>query len=743
MSEWINSEEGQRLYIHYKKEALESLSKSTSDDVFKETLAKAPASSINPTTKNTLSSTSATSTANDPDYHTVAKILEFVHDDLLSTSINATILKMAKNTEILGPSNVNCGVIDGNGNIEEVFEKNYGHFPEEGKHAGIPIRSISKMVIALTTFRLIELIEATDQTQYEEMLSKVESYHGRTNAFTSLSSEVRSTGDNMDSANVLKNDDFSQRGRPFNLDTKLSEFFLEECGSSLLANSTVGDMLSMTTQLDNRLNAMQKASLGLNDHAGFPSYCELNAMNAMQCVAQVICPAYTPIRSDGMVSVLGTIPKSLQKAAETARNQECLDRQSGSQCKHWRSQNWCHERPRLTEHYCQETCGFCIDHETSLSILSNGWMSNDNSFNRKDPLLDRWLENQEEEKRDRYSRVLRGQWIAHDKKKFSKMGERTKQFTFQYSDDTINNKQPSGSNSTDELTYDYSTSCVYDNYSYTLLDAIVLRVTGNSIMAWSLALIADPLNLIDMKRCSSPSEHDYVIDHDGIEDIEDNDKSTNEEQRGIPSQKTIQGCYAAIPKFEQQVDQLEGKRWPRWKGGFESNVWPSTGLIMSSSDLVKVMALILNKGKINVDGKPKELLSAHWLDLMMDRDSTYANKQRTNCQGAKQFALGLGSCFEPDGLEAEHMCLDKNYHVWGSTYGSRLLGLYANKISGLTHTATFEGIVCATTINMSTAEFIFKDKTMRLGERQHTYAHHQAHEIRKLFPLPNRFHTPL
>ena len=43
--------------------------------------------------------------------------------------------------------------------------------------------------------------------------------------------------------------------------------------------------------------------------------------------------------------------------------------------------------------------------------------------------------------------------------------------------------------------------CRYDNYAYTLLDAMVQRRTGRPLWRWSLQLIARPLGMHGTSRC--------------------------------------------------------------------------------------------------------------------------------------------------------------------------------------------------------------------------------------------------
>ena len=692
------------------------------------------------------------------DYELVRSVLEHVHETLLGKTNGATIETMLSQHDVLPPSSVTCAVVDGEGGYEEIFSKTYGSFADEAGHAGIGIRSISKTFMSLSTMRLIEMLGAEDKSAYHAALERLRHYTN-SNAFTTegLRLMMGAQGANDASSNdsttpqAFANDNLAQRGTAFTMETTLGDFFPEACGASVLASATLRDMLKLTTNLDNRLNAMWRMARGLNDHAGFPSYCDEHHMNPMECVERVICPAYTSKKvddaerdgvggSDNTVPraqvTIGTVPSSMALAASTATLHDCIDRHKD--CRYLVEEGGCEERPRSSEYWCQKSCGFCLDHATSLEITASGF-STDAAEVMKEPFVKLHAGSQLQDELLRF-RVNRGAWDVYKKDPATASdddednddddGGGAERFHFDSWDDHFS---AVGTVTSDELRYGYSNGCLYDNYSYTLLDAIVMRATGNSISAWVLVLLAEPLELNDMIRCLNPSEDDYLA---------------NETNKF--NERLVRGCYAPLTTPEEQIDQMNGEPWPHWSGGVESVSWPSTTLFSSSADLAKFMGFILNRGlikrtEIAEDGsvveKTVRLMPAESFEMMLSpvgKNEQNANRQRTNCQGAETFSIGIGICMEKDTFEDRHMCMAESYFLWGSTYGSRMLGLDIDMNLGLEKTHPFAGITCGTTISITTAYFEGQNgEAIRIAERQHRFAHSQAAGIRDAFPKPD------
>lgn len=114
--------------------------------------------------------------------------------------------------------------------------------------------------------------------------------------------------------------------------------------------------------------------------------------------------------------------------------------------------------------------------------------------------------------------------------------------------------------------------CTYDNYSYTVVDAMVVSLTGKQLWQWTLDLIARPLGMNDMIRCMMPPL----------------EEGAGDSSSGIP------GCYVP-PSFSDMYDVT---KWPLWKGGPESYAWPGVSIVCSSEDLTRFIGMLVGKGGV-------------------------------------------------------------------------------------------------------------------------------------------------
>ena len=709
----------------------------------------------------------------------IARRIEGVHDELLGSSAGATLADMLEDATVVGPASVTCGMVDGSGGYRTAFTKSYGSFAAEGERAGVPIRSISKIFMAVTTFRLMELVNEPENRQaYAEA-------HAR---LAALSGAV-----GVDNHASVRSDDVRQRGKHFDLDTTLAEFFPEACSRSTLGGSSIRSMLNLSTNLDNRLNAMWKISRDIDDHAGFPNYCDENGLNAMECVEHVICPAYTPRTGPDLEEaavVVGTVPASMAAAARRARSEECNDDADGDSCRAMAAQGHCGYSLRYVEHFCKKTCGICVDHEVGLRTLMRGYSERASD----DPLLAHMHnKGQTWHKRAMRTRIWRGEWEAQDVSddhddddhddddrdadadtdgddhdgqgnvlmrsgggkvtppRTSAASARRSYAFGEWDDADVSRVATVGETEAEgmEMVYKPSVSCVYDNYSSTLIDAIVMRVTGRNLNAWSVALVAEPLQLEDMMRCSFPTEDDFI----------DDDADVN----GGRTARGVRACYAPLSTYDEQVQQLSGEPWRLWRGGFLSDTWSSVSLIASSLDIAKLMAAIMNRGLYrtkNAEGETKRLLSDRWIEMMLTREEADGsfpneNRQRTHCQCAESMSLGIGVCHRHGGGEhALNMCEAEEYYLWGSTYGSRALGMdvsmevFSIDDNGLGGWIVDDvqyapedvtSVVCGTNVLLSPAKFFSENGDfVRLAQRQHKFAHKQAKLLRAFLPRPAR-----
>lgn len=105
----------------------------------------------------------------------------------------------------------------------------------------------------------------------------------------------------------------------------------------------------------------------MNDHAGYPSYCQEKGLNPMQCVEEVICPAYTPewkIDNDQILEI-GRVPSSMLSVTKF-QIESCIDKVDTCHVQN------CFIYFRYMEHYCQRTCHFCVHEDDTMNLLTHG-----------------------------------------------------------------------------------------------------------------------------------------------------------------------------------------------------------------------------------------------------------------------------------------------------------------------------------------------------------------------------------
>lgn len=119
--------------------------------------------------------------------------------------------------------------------------------------------------------------------------------------------------------------------------------------------------------------------------------------------------------------------------------------------------------------------------------------------------------------------------------------------------------------------------CTYDNYSYTVVDAMVITATGRALWEWTLDLVARPLGMSDTLRCmAAPRRRERMSAQD------------DGAFRDIP------GCH--IPPSLAKLYQPD--KWPLWQGGPESYAWPGVSMFTSAADFSRFMAMILGEGTV-------------------------------------------------------------------------------------------------------------------------------------------------
>ena len=128
--------------------------------------------------------------------------------------------------------------------------------------------------------------------------------------------------------------------------------------------------------------------------------------------------------------------------------------------------------------------------------------------------------------------------------------------------------------------------CRYDNYAYTLLDAMVQRRTGRPLWRWSLQLIARPLGMHGTSRCMAGGGGEGGDGEGG--------GSEGGEGGGVSSggEGGVAGCFGPPPTPEVT---LRPEQWRRWRGGPETTSWASgNGMFGSARDLLRFLGMLAN-----------------------------------------------------------------------------------------------------------------------------------------------------
>lgn len=219
----------------------------------------------------------------------------------------------------MGPMAVTCLLADGAGAATPLIDRTYGWPANYGAHAGVGIRSISKMLVAATYLALAE-----------------------------------------------------QPTSGLTLNSTLAEFFPGSCANGLLANATAADMLSMRTPLDYRLNAawavlaeteeaVAKWGVHHPDYNGHPNFCDVLGLSVRECLEKMVCPAYAD-------DSLASMPPEFTPVVKTAEP-KCIDHKKD--CEIFRRAGDCVKEKSLFLPYgwCPVTCGMC---STNGSVTKRG-----------------------------------------------------------------------------------------------------------------------------------------------------------------------------------------------------------------------------------------------------------------------------------------------------------------------------------------------------------------------------------
>ena len=453
------------------------------------------------------------------------------------------------------------------------------------------------------------------------------------------------------------------------LESQLGEI-VPECAGTALASTTAIQAMSMDTALDNRLSAAWAVSQGMEDHAAFPPECDALGLSALDCVVQLVCPRY------------GSEKKSDDVAT-------CED--SRLQCREWSAQGECAKNPTFMIDSCSVSCGVC-DPSVPQTIADLGrhawWSVHTTSCG------------------DVHSETNCSDW--------ARQGECEANSAFMHMecpascgvcDRTVDGVR--------RARLERTHKCRYDNYAYTLLDAMVIRRTGRPLWRWGVTHIAEPLRMDDMLRC--------MVGGDGTRE-----RFTRASMKRGASTSGVSGCFA-LPRTPNET--LHPSTWRLWRGGPESVAWPSNGMFGSASDLVRFGAMLASGGIL----EGKRVLSNTSVRLMLSK----TNLDVLECQGMDSFGLGIGNCADPDASRGR--CSAHEWWGWGSTYGHRfaLLPAVRRPTSSNNGAQISPSLVCATFNHLATSHQPKDGRglAVRLGSRQHTWAHLQAAALRHLLPL--------
>jgi len=564
--------------------------------------------------------------------NSIERWLHRIHTDLLHRPKVQTLEDLGKNLESYGPAAVYCLVTNEEGSAEHVYSHSFNDFPKSNA-AAVPIRSISKLVTAVTVLRLGDLATREDKEDVLRHLSK----------------ETRTTLSNI-------------------LDTKLSTVF-PSCETSTLGSATVSEMLTMQTALDNRLNAAWKFLRKMPDHAAFPPYCDVKGLSPVECVELVICPAYPALQQQQQQSLstdIGTslensLPDELATAASAVRIATCHD--ENKNCLNWAAGGECEKNPSYMFDKCRRSCNTCIppSYHTSSCITGDAESCFKDEFNNTNY--------------DKNINYFRRGW-----------------FLYQDGDDDQNDKNDNDSSSP-YIEYKLNLStCNYDNYSYTLIDAMIMRLTKRPVWEWTLEIVAETIGMTDMIRCTKVGGKD---------------------------------CYGHSRSLEEMLDP---QKWPEWTGGLESRNWSGSTYVASARDLANLgIVLLKNWKRMGDDNDDSTFLSESFINKLMEVGPHWnVNNEHMKswaCQGLDAFGYGLGYCSQARAIPVKQHCSAAQWYGWGSTYGSRFMFMPI---------ANGGGVSCATNFNQATKPSnLIKG---RMSSRQHTYSHEQAKQIRMLFP---------
>eukprot|EP00510_Aplanochytrium_minuta_P000338 CAMPEP_0184023926 /NCGR_PEP_ID=MMETSP0954-20121128/11705_1 /TAXON_ID=627963 /ORGANISM="Aplanochytrium sp, Strain PBS07" /LENGTH=543 /DNA_ID=CAMNT_0026307011 /DNA_START=119 /DNA_END=1747 /DNA_ORIENTATION=- len=361
-----------------------------------------------------------------------------------------------------------------------------------------------------------------------------------------------------------------------NLDSKVGDFF-KNCG--ILEKATLRELFAMNaTGIDNRIAVeviTQRQKEGKPfDHVGFPSICDELGYGISECAEKVVCPAYAE-GNEYDSEKMDSIPDS------TCTN-------LNPQCPQYAANGYCALYPRFMAQACSPACKyFCCDDEESKD---NCLMLN---FDKK---LCKTA-------KDEQGNLL-ADTVCRRTCKTCSHEEELKLQGWHLSFDESSMKPAKK----------IRIGCVYDNYGYTLVDAVVEKATGKSMIHWIVELVMKPLKMTVGLKCMGFSANE----EDDMDSVE---------------------CYRAPEKIEHHVDS---SLWPKSSSfGLESDTWISNALFTSARDFAVFNQMLMNNGTWN----GQTIMQKEDVDEILNPVASYA--KGGDCIGVQYFGLGAGYCKEP------------------------------------------------------------------------------------------------
>jgi CubicO group peptidase (beta-lactamase class C family) len=200
--------------------------------------------------------------------------------------------------------------------------------------------------------------------------------------------------------------------------------------------------------------------------------------------------------------------------------------------------------------------------------------------------------------------------------------------------------------------YALPASWVYDNYGYTLVDAIVQQETGRDLKHWMRVLVFEPLDMNVTLACLYPEERGASSEYGAY-------RSWVNVARTLRRHKV----HSLVHNVRAHRRTRSRVRWEgppsattmqpsEWPGGFLGPSWISVSLLSTPYEFTRFMLMLLNRGTL---GGRRILSEAHVHEMM-------------RAQNPKRVWTTLGFF----GLGVMHDNRHRwGVHGWASAYGAR------------------------------------------------------------------------